>query len=124
MEELKGVQIPNGRWGLLVVLFVSPIIILFAMVDDYRQGMTAAICVGIVIVIMKTFWVMKNYGWFWITVVIFLIMHMPIIVYFPIPASQHFSVLVLMPLALMDFVVLYKIMDRVARHKLKNEIAQ
>jgi hypothetical protein len=121
MARIDEIQIPDAKWGLLALLYSSPVVILFAILGDFPRGLTAGICAGILIGIVKTYWVFCRYVWFWVTIAVLAALHVPLVVYFPIPITGSFTVWELLPAAVIDFSIMYGCIKLVARLVYKEE---
>ncbi len=114
MSELDA-QLPSAKWGLLAIVYSLPVLIVFAVLGDFRRGLTASICVALIVGIIKTYWILRKHAWFWITVTILAALHIPIVILLPIPATRQFTVWELLPVAVLDLAVMYGCIKLVAK---------
>lgn len=121
MTRKDDVQLPDAKWGFLAVLFSSPIVLLFGILGDFGRGLTAGGCAALIIGIIKTFWCFDRHLWFWITITFLVALHIPLVVYFPIPITGNFTVWELLPAAIIDFSIMYGCIKLVARVVYKEE---
>ena len=115
MTEPNDNQFPNAKWGILAMLYSSPVLILFAFLGDLRRGLTAWICTGILIGVVKTYWSLSRHVWFWATIAILAVLQIPFVIFFPIPMARSFTVWELLPVAILDFGVMYGCIKLVAK---------
>ena len=92
--------------GLLAMLYTSPIMMLFAFLGDWQRGLGAWICAGIVLLVIRTRWDLKDRGWFWMTVVITGFLQIPLVRYVPW-SNTNLSYASLLPIGLLDYALVY-----------------
>lgn len=118
---MDDIQFPTARWGLLAVLLSLPVIIVFACFGEFSRGLTAGICTGLIIGVVRTYWIFRGCFWFWATVALLSILHVPFVIFFPIPMTRNFNQWELLPAAILDFVIMYGIIKMVAKMMNKGE---
>lgn len=94
------------RWALLATICTSPVFFLFAFFGDPGRGMAAAIATGMITVAVRYFWDLKRHLWFWITIGLTALLHVPLVWFIPWPDNQY-TYIQLLPLALLDFAIVY-----------------
>lgn len=94
------------KWGFLAGICTSPLFILFAYLGDPGRGRAAWISGGIIFVVIRAFWGLRKRIWFWLTVAIIAIFHIPLIL-FILWGNQPLSYVALLPVGLLDFAIAY-----------------
>lgn len=102
-------QIPHEltkRDGLFAMLYASPIMLLFAYMGDWKRCFGAWISIGIVVLVVRMRWDLRDRGWFWVVVAIMGIIQAPFIYYIPW-SNTDLSYASLLPVGFLDFAVVY-----------------
>jgi hypothetical protein len=98
----------TSRWGLLAGICTSPLFILFAYFGDAGRGRAAWIGAAIVFVIVRGFWGLRARAWFWLTVAIIALFHVPLVLFIPW-GNQPLTYVALLPVGLLDFAIDYEV---------------
>ncbi len=107
----------TSRWGLVAGLCSLLPFFLLAYLGDPGRGRAAAICVAVVIVAARARWDLKNYGWFWGTLALVIILHIPLILLVPW-TSKSYPGITLLPVAVVDYAIVWaciKLAEKVAK---------
>jgi hypothetical protein len=121
MTDLNDNQFPNAKWGILAMLLSLPVLIVFAYFGDFGRGLTAGLCTAMIIGVVKAYWNLRKHVWFWVTVAILTTLQVPFVILFPIPMTRNFTVWELLPVAILDFGIMYGCIKLVAREMNKKE---
>jgi hypothetical protein len=90
----------------LLVIYVSPLFFLFAYFGDPGRGRAATIMAALILLVAQLYWNYKREAWFWLTLVVVVVFHTSVL--FLVPwNNNNYPGLVLLPLALPDFGVIY-----------------
>jgi hypothetical protein len=92
--------------AIVIALCASPLYFLYAYFGDPGRGRTAAICAFVIISIARGFWNSRNRIWFWITLTIVVLLHVPLILLVSW-SNTNYPGVVLLPLGLLDFAFVY-----------------
>lgn len=92
--------------ALVTALCASPLYFLFAYLGDSGRGRAAAICAFVVITAGRAFWDWRKRVWFWATLIIVVVLHVPLILLVSW-SDTNYPGIVLLPLALVDFALVY-----------------
>ena len=92
--------------AIVIALCASPLYFLFAYLGDPGRGRAAAICAFIIIAIARGSWASRKRAWFWITLTIVALLHVPLILLIPWN-NENYPGVVLLPFALLDFALVY-----------------
>jgi len=102
------------KWGFFIGICVIPIFFLFANYGDPGKGQAAAISAGVIGAITRIFWGLRNQLWFWATVAIIAIAHIPIVLLVPWPLVR-WSYVQLLPIGFLDFALAYGVIRLVEK---------
>jgi hypothetical protein len=101
--------------ALAISLFAAPIYVLFACFGEPARGRAAAICAFIFLGILWLRWDLRGRAWFWVTYGALLVFHIPV-VYLIRWSNTNYPGVVLLPLGLVDFAIVYspiRLLERV-----------
>ena len=59
-----------------------------------------------IIIVARARWDLKNYAWFWITLVVMIALHVPLVLLIPW-TSRSYPGITLLPIAAVDYVIVY-----------------
>jgi len=90
----------------MVMLYASPIMILFAILGAWKTGLGAWICAGIVLLVVRLRWDLKNRSWFWMTIAVAGVLQVPLVYYVPW-SNTNLSFASLLPVGIVDFAIVY-----------------
>ena len=97
------------KWALLAGVCSSPLFIVFAYFGDPGRGQAAWVCAISVAVAARFLWDLRTRAWFWITIAVIVLLHIPLILLVPWPLKQ-LTYVALLPAGLADFAVAYGIL--------------
>lgn len=109
MTEASSSQSPDvftRKWLLVVILCMVPAFALFAYFGDPGRGRAAA---GSTIVLMyaaRGCWDLRRHTWFWVTLTIFIALHVLLILLVPW-SSKSYPGTALLPIAAVDYGIVY-----------------
>jgi ABC-type multidrug transport system permease subunit len=116
----------SARWGLLAMLFASPVILLFAYLGKIDEGWGAWICTGIVFIAVKLHWRFRRRNpWFWMAIVVALLLQIPVAL-FPLWSDRYLTGVALLPIAVLDYVAIswcIKLSEKIAKRRLPQQSA-
>jgi len=92
--------------AVLVLLCSLPFSFLFDHLGDPARGRAVSICVAVLLTAVWVRWDLRKYVWFWITISLVLILHIPLLIYIPW-TNKNYPGAVLLPEALLDFCIVY-----------------
>jgi hypothetical protein len=94
------------KWSWLAALFSLPLLFLFVYLGDQGRGL-AAMVGGIAIVTAIRFrWDLRKRVWFWATVTVLVLAHVPLILLVKWP-NVSMPPVSLMPYGVLDFAIMY-----------------
>jgi len=92
--------------GLIAMLFASPMMLLFAFLGDWKRGLGAWACTGIVVLVVRVRWDLRGRSWFWTTVAVMGALQGPLVYYVPW-SDTNLSYASLLPIGIVDFAIVY-----------------
>ena len=104
-DEYSLKQRQNYFFALKVVLCIVPVMVLFFVIGRADLARPACIALGAAAVAVRQKWEYHHRRWFWFVVAGVALMHLPILIYFVFP-NRWIPAVLLMPLALADYVVM------------------
>jgi hypothetical protein len=110
-RELTG---KSAYWSMLYAL---PVLITVAYFGNFYIGIGAAICAGLVFLVIRTRWDLRRYPWFWITILFMFILQTPFVILIPWK-SRNLTGITMLPFAVADYCVVYgwvKLAEKVMR---------
>ena len=108
--------------SILLALCASPLFFLFAYLGDPGRGRAAAISAFLILLCAKIFWSLRKYVLFWFALTIVTFSQIPLIWLIPW-SNRDYPGVVLLPLALPDFVIIYGILKLVEKMTRKSKPA-
>ncbi|HET9406224.1 MAG TPA: hypothetical protein VFO39_03215 [Candidatus Sulfotelmatobacter sp.] len=94
------------KWAVLLGLCMMPLFFLFAYFGEPGRGEAASICGASIGIAARLFWDLRTRSWYWITVVVIVLLHIPLILLVRWPFEQ-LSYVALLPAGFIDFLVAY-----------------
>ena len=96
-------------WAWWAMLCISPIYILVAYIGDSGRARAASISTGMIALAARLVWDLRNRTWFWVTLAIIAVLHVPVILFIPW-GDQNLTYVALLPLGLVDLGITYGIL--------------
>jgi hypothetical protein len=92
--------------GTLIGLSMLPVFLLFVYFGKAEMGFTVAIILALVVLAIKLRWNLRRHGWFWVTIVVVLALHIPLIFLVRWPQTHVPTIAYSMPLGVADFLAI------------------
>ena len=102
------------KFGLLAAICTSPLFIVSAYLGDPGRGQAAWVSAGGIAIAARFLWDLKNRVWYWMTLAVIVLLHVPMIMLIPWPFRQ-LSYIALLPAGLLDFAIAYGIIRLVEK---------
>ncbi len=96
----------TSKSAYLALLCSLPVLLVFAYLGDWRTGIGAAICCGLVILIVITRWDLRKHWWFWAVILFGAALQVPIVLLIPW-GNRGLTGISLLPVAVVDYGVVY-----------------
>ena len=100
------------KWVAIMAICTLPIWALYAYLGDPGRGQAAWVCSVMISLAARFFWDLRNRIWFWMTLTIIVLLHIPVILLIPWPFKQLTSIAAL-PFGFADFGIAYGIIQLV-----------
>jgi hypothetical protein len=94
------------KWVILTAICTLPIWALYAYLGDPGRGQAAWVISVAICFAARYFWDLRNRVWFWITIALIVLLHIPLIVLIPWPFKQ-LTYIAALPFAFADFGIAY-----------------
>ena len=104
-------------WALTAVICASPLFFLFASQGNPGRGRAAMLSAAVIIIAIRSRWDLSDRLWFWITMVIIVALHVPLVLLTQWPQKGYAGYALWLP-AVLDFGVIYgliKVAERIVR---------
>jgi len=98
------------KWAILLVICTTPIYILFLYLGDPGRGQAATVSAMMIAIAARFFWDLRNCVWFWMTITIIALLHVPFILLIAWPFKQ-LTYIAALPFGLADFGIAYGIIQ-------------
>ena len=100
------------KWATLVAIFTLPIWGLYAYFGDPGRGQAVWVSSVAICFAARYFWDLRNRVWFWLTIMLVVLLHVPLIVLIPWPFKQ-LTFIAALPFGFADFGIAYGIIQLV-----------
>jgi hypothetical protein len=103
-EEESEEQKPTDYTGLIIGAILLPVFLLFRYYGRVDLALSACVCLGAILILIRIRWELRKSIWFWVTIVLVLLLHVPVILLVPWP---HMTVnrITLLPIGFADFLI-------------------
>jgi hypothetical protein len=111
------------RAALVVTLFAVLLYFAFEYVSGPAKARAASICAGIIMTSIWMRWDLRKRVWFWVTIVILLLLHIPLVMLLAWP-NNNYPGIVLLPGGLLDLAIVYgaiKLVEKMAHARSASE---
>ena len=117
-EEMMGDKEVSDKevtiWGLVAVVLCMPVYFLVTHFSTAGQARAAAVCFGVLVIILRAFWGQRRQLWYWVTVTVvglcqaFFVMGISW-------SSKSITAPILGLIAILDFILIYGVISLVKR---------
>src|SRR5579862_975817 len=114
-KHQRSIDSITRKWPALAAIFTSPIFILFVYLGDPGRGMAAWISALAISCAARFLWDLKDRAWYWLTIAIILLLHVPVILLIPWTLKRQWTYVQFLPMAILDFGVAYGIIRLVEK---------
>jgi hypothetical protein len=94
------------KWVLIAFALSFPLYGLIYYLGDPGMARAAGISAMLVIIAARMCWDLKKRAWFWVTMILLALLHVPLILLFPWP-NGNLPAISLMPFGVLDLAVMY-----------------
>jgi hypothetical protein len=113
-KHQRSIDSVTRKWAIIAGVCTSPIFIFFVYLGDPGRGMAAWVSAGAISAAARFLWDLKDRAWYWATIVVIVLLHVPLILLVPWPL-RRWSYVQLLPIGLLDFALAYGIIRLVER---------
>ena len=92
--------------GLLIVAMLTPVFVFFAFLDKADMGLSTCIVLGMVMLAIRLRWQLRKYIWFWATIILILVFHVPLLLFVRWPQGKLPTLAYTLPIGVADFFVI------------------
>ncbi len=107
-KHKQSIDSVTRKWAFLAIICTAPLFVVFAYFGDPGRGRAAMISVMMISLAARVLWNLRKRVWFWITIAIIVLLHVPLIMLIPWPSNQ-LSYVALLPAGFLDFAFAYGI---------------
>jgi hypothetical protein len=95
---------PANYTGVIIGVIAIPFYFFFKHLGGPEMGLSAFICIGMILFAIGLRWELRNHFWFWATIVFVLLLHVPVVLLVPWP---HMTInrISLLPIGVADLLV-------------------
>lgn len=119
-EETSGGKTPRGhdnKWTLVAFVLATALFFFFVHLGDAGRGRAAGVACMAIIVTIRSRWGLRKRVWFWATMVILMVAHLPLImgIHWPDDTMPAVS---LLPFGMLDWAIMYgciKLVEKVTK---------
>jgi len=114
MTEVNGdkrVSLMTRQAASVTILFTSPIILVFAYLGEFEQGLGVWACAGIVVHLVRVHWDMKKNRWFWMAIMLAILLQIPFVVFVPW-SDRYMSMVSLLPFGILDYFIVDRCLEQ------------
>lgn len=109
------------KWAIVAGICTSPLFILFTYFGDPGRGRAAWVSAISLALATRFLWDLRRRVWFWLTISIIALLHVPLILLLPWPLQQ-LNRIALLPAGLLDFGIAYGII-RLVENMMERRVA-
>jgi hypothetical protein len=106
MKSWIATRIKARKWGLIAAVIALPV---YFVVNHYSGGgkaRAAAVSTGLMILIVRAFWYLRQYVWYWFTIAVVMVIHFSLVI-FVTWTNRDIPAPALAPIGIADLAVVY-----------------
>jgi hypothetical protein len=89
--------------GTIIGALLLPVFFSFVYLGKAEMGFTVCLVLGMVMIAIKLRWNLRRHAWFWVTIAVILILHIPLLFIVRWPETNIPTIAFSMPLGIADF---------------------
>ena len=105
-EEAPKEKSPTDWTGPIIVAMLAPLFFLFVYLGKAEMGFTACLVLGMFMIAVRLRWKLRRHVWFWGTIVLVLLLHIPFLFLVHWPQSHVPTIVYSLPLGIVDFLLI------------------
>jgi hypothetical protein len=109
VEDNESSSEPQGRTdytGPIIVAMLAPVFFCFFYLGKADIGFTVCIVLGMVMLAIKLRWKLRRQAWFWVTIALILVLHIPFLFIVRWPQTNIPTIAFSLPLGIADFLLI------------------
>lgn len=114
-EKPPSGAMPTDYTGLVIVAMLAPVFFLFVFLGRADMGLAACIVLGMAMVAIRLRWKLREHMWFWATIAIVLLPHIPLVLIARWPQGNVPVIAYSMPLGIADFAIIWGVIGLAER---------
>lgn len=92
----------TSKSAYIALFFSLPVLLAFVFFGDWKMGIGAWICIGLVVLVARSHWDLRESPWFWLSIGVSILLQAPIIMIVPW-GNRALTGMSLLPVALVDY---------------------
>ncbi len=97
---------PADWSGTIIGLMLLPVFFLFVFLGKAELGFNLMLVLGLVLIAVRLRWKLRRHGWFWATIILVLLLHIPLLFLVHWPQSRVPTIAYSLPLGIADFLLI------------------
>jgi hypothetical protein len=123
MWESEEIQKPTDYSGLIIGLILIPVFFLFRHFGNTDEGLNAFVCFAVNLLVIRIYWNLKTYVWFWIVVIVLMLLHIALILKIQWP-HEWVPQIALLPIGLADLLIYIGAIKSVQHFIVKSSLSE
>jgi hypothetical protein len=96
----------TAKSAYVALFFALPVLLVFVLLGKWEMGIGAWICIGLVLIVVRSHWDLRANPWFWVSIALSVLFQIPLILMIPWN-SRSVTGIILLPVAVVDYALVY-----------------
>lgn len=97
----------SADWsGTIIGVMVLPVFFVFVYLGKAEMGFNAMLVLGLAMIAVKLRWRLRKHVWFWATIALILLLHIPLLFIVGWPQSNVPTIAYSLPIGIVDFLLI------------------
>lgn len=96
----------TAKSAYVALFFALPILFVFSFFGKWETGIGAWVCIGLVLMVVRTHWDLRTSLWFWASIAFSAVLQVPFILLIPWN-NRNVTGISLLPVGLLDYGIVY-----------------
>jgi hypothetical protein len=96
------------KWTIIAIVLGVPVYFGVTHFSNSGTGRAAYVCFGVMVLILRAFWRLRQYRWYWATIALVVLAHTLLVVSVPW-SSKSIPAPALAPVGILDFILIYQL---------------
>jgi hypothetical protein len=97
---------PADWSGTIIGVMLLPVFFVFAYLGKAEMGFNLMLVLGLAMIAVKLRWKLRKHVWFWTTIVLIFVLHVPLLFLVHWPRSSVPTIAYSLPLGIVDFLLI------------------